>query len=160
MLCEAAYDERTDERGNSRNGYRHRSLSTVLYGNADRLRIADAIGRMTGKAVSVKAVSTEASIDYNRAQEQVDWFRRGGLLVPDYDRDSRRMDIARSISAIGPRRRATKLSLSSASTCDLPTGRAGTPPPHPTARHEPGGRIVVRWLRCARTGRSPVEVGP
>lgn len=69
-----------------------RSLSTVLYGNADRLRIAAAIGRMTGKAVSVKVVSTEASIDYNRAQEQVAWFRRGGLLVPDYDRDSRRKD--------------------------------------------------------------------
>lgn len=69
-----------------------RSLSTVLYGNANRLGVAAAIGRMTGKPISVKAVSTDASIDYNRAQEQLAWFRRGGLLVPDYDNDSRRKD--------------------------------------------------------------------
>jgi predicted metalloendopeptidase len=69
-----------------------RSLSSVLYGNADRLRVAAAIGRMIGKPISVKAVSTGASIDYNRAQEQVAWFRRGGLLVPDHDLDSRRKD--------------------------------------------------------------------
>ena len=69
-----------------------RALSTVLYGNADRLRVAAAIGRLTGKPISVKAVSTEASIDYNRAQEQVAWFRRGGVLIPDYDHDSRRKD--------------------------------------------------------------------
>lgn len=69
-----------------------RALSTFLYGNADRLRVAAAIGRMSGKPISVKAVSTNASIDYNRAQEQVAWFRRGGLLVPDYDHDSRCKD--------------------------------------------------------------------
>ena len=47
---------------------------------------------MAGKPISVKALSTEAAVDYNRAQEQVAWFRRGGLLVPDYDKDSRRKD--------------------------------------------------------------------
>jgi hypothetical protein len=69
-----------------------RLLSTFLYGNADRLRVAAAIGRMTGKPVSVKAVSIEAGIDYNRAQEQIAWFRRARLLVPDQDLDTRRKD--------------------------------------------------------------------
>lgn len=69
-----------------------RTLSSFLYGNVDRLRVAAAIGRMVGKPISVKAVSTEAGMDYNRAQEQVAWFRRGGLLVPDGNQDSRKKD--------------------------------------------------------------------
>jgi hypothetical protein len=69
-----------------------RALSSVLYGNADRLVAAAAIGRLAGKPISVKAVCNEAPLDYNRAQEQVAWFRRGGLLLPDFDADSRRKD--------------------------------------------------------------------
>lgn len=69
-----------------------RSLSTFMFGNADRLRVAAAIGRMTGKPVSVKAISIEAGVDYNRAQEQVAWFKRAGLLIPDADPDLRRKD--------------------------------------------------------------------
>lgn len=69
-----------------------RSVSSYLFGNADRLRVAAAIGRMAGKPVSVKSVSAESGVDYNRTQEQIAWFRRAGVLIPDSDPDLRRKD--------------------------------------------------------------------
>lgn len=66
-----------------------RSLSSFLFGAADRLAAAAAIGRLSGEPITVKAVARESGLDYNRAQEQVSWFRRAGLLVPAFDPGSR-----------------------------------------------------------------------
>ena len=65
-----------------------RQVSTILYGNVDRLRAAAAIGRLSGKPVSVSSVAREAGMDYRRAQEQVAWFKKGRLLVLEEDAGS------------------------------------------------------------------------
>jgi len=69
-----------------------RRLSARLFGNADRLHVAAAIGRMEGKPISVKAVAEESGLDYNRVQEQIARFRAAGVLVPDFDASMRRKD--------------------------------------------------------------------
>ncbi|MCP4307680.1 MAG: hypothetical protein GY788_22960 [bacterium] len=66
-----------------------RSLSGFLFGAADRLAVAAAIGRIQGKPITVKAVAEESGLNYNRAQEQVSWFKRADLLRPDFDPGSR-----------------------------------------------------------------------
>jgi hypothetical protein len=62
-----------------------RQVSSILYGNAERLRAAAAIGRLSGKPVTATSVAREARMDYRRAQEQVAWFKQGRLLVLDQD---------------------------------------------------------------------------
>lgn len=69
-----------------------RRLSAQLFGNADRLLVAAAIGRMEGKPISVKAVTEESGLEYNRVQEQVARFRTAGVLIPDFDSTMRRKD--------------------------------------------------------------------
>jgi hypothetical protein len=69
-----------------------RSLSHALFGNADRLTAAAAIGRLAGKPISAMAVAEESGLGYNRAQEQVAHFKRANLLIPDADSGLRRKD--------------------------------------------------------------------
>jgi hypothetical protein len=69
-----------------------RAMSVAMFGNADRLFAAAAIGRLEGKPISAKAVAAESGLDPNRAQEQVAHFRKHGLLVLDNDPALKRKD--------------------------------------------------------------------
>ena len=69
-----------------------RILSHQLFGNGDRLDSAAAIGRLTGKSISVKELAKESGLDPNRAQERIAHFHRIGFLVPDFDSSSRQKD--------------------------------------------------------------------
>ena len=69
-----------------------RELSAKLYGNAQRLHVAAAIGRLEGKPINVKVVAEESGLDVSRVQEQIAWFRNAGVLVPEFDSSSRTKD--------------------------------------------------------------------
>lgn len=69
-----------------------RNLSAKLFGNADRLHVAAAIGRLEGKPISVKSVAEECGLEPSRVQEQVARFRAAGVLIPDHDPSMRRRD--------------------------------------------------------------------
>lgn len=69
-----------------------RQLSSVLYGNANRLEAAAAIGRLQGKPISAKSVAAASDLAYKRAQEQVAHFARGKVLIPDRDPNRRTKD--------------------------------------------------------------------
>jgi hypothetical protein len=67
-----------------------RHLSHELLGARYRLEVAAAVASLDGKPVSTRAISDEARIEYNRAQEQVAHFLDARMLVDESDPSMRR----------------------------------------------------------------------